>query len=232
MTAGQVPDALALAWDAALARNRETSHAQAIFNVDLLEQLRPRWEASVRPDTSMWTLLFTLPDETGYRFTNRIEVAWQAPDRVSMSLVTDRPRRSLTEPGGRAVVTGDFTRPENALPTVEALLWQLAEPSVDNDDTEPAELPGPWFIIPTERRPAFADELKLEVSEGHPLWQRSAVAVASCGHCDDVVFRLEGHDPGWVRVHLTWSRKPEPPQWPSAHLYTTLGRAVASHDSD
>jgi len=228
---GEIPDVLALAWDAALARSRETSHAQAIFNVELLEQLRPRWESSVRPDTSMWTLLFTVPDETGYRFTNRVEVAWQASDRVSMSLVVDRPQRSLTEPGGRAVVTGDFTRPENALPAVEALLWQLAEPRSVEDDTEPAELPEPWFIIPTERRAGFADELAQETSQGHPLWQESVVAVASCGHCDDVVFRIEGCDTRWARVHLTWSHEPEPPPSLSTGFYSTLGRAILSHDT-
>lgn len=128
-----VPESLAFVWDSLLAWYRDTDNDLARFNVELLEQLRERWGASVRPDRSMWTMLFTVPGETGYQFTNRVEVVWQSPDRVEMKLVSDQRRRSLTEPGGRAVVTGDFTRPENALPAVEALLWQLAEPAPHAD---------------------------------------------------------------------------------------------------
>ena len=98
------------------------------FNVSLLRALQPRWSQVVRPDASMMTVLFTLPDETGYEFTERVQVRYRSADRVEMSLVRDVPRTSLAKPGGRAVVTGDFTRPENALPAVEALLYQLADP--------------------------------------------------------------------------------------------------------
>lgn len=45
-----------------------------------------------------------------------------------MALVRDVPRTSLAKPGGLVVVTGDFTRPENARPAVEALVYQLADP--------------------------------------------------------------------------------------------------------
>lgn len=76
----------------------------------------------------MIAVLFTRPGETGYRFTERVQVDYQAPDRVEMALVRDVPRTSLAKPGGLVVVTGDFTRPENARPAVEALLYQLADP--------------------------------------------------------------------------------------------------------
>lgn len=107
--------------------NLASLHAGA-FNGALLTALAPRWRTAVRPDASMFMLLFTRPDETGYEFTERVEVLWEGEDRVRMALVREVPRRSLEQPGGRVIVAGDFTRPENALPAVEALLHQLASP--------------------------------------------------------------------------------------------------------
>lgn len=116
------------AWQAAHQRYEDLAAPAALFNLSLLTALRGRWGASVRPDTSMFTLLFTRPDETGYSFTERVQVTYQGSERVEMALVRDRSRRSPSQRGGRAVVTGDITRPENALAAVEALLYQLAEP--------------------------------------------------------------------------------------------------------
>jgi hypothetical protein len=45
-----------------------------------------------------------------------------------MVLVRDALRISPAASGGPWTVTGDITRPENALPAVEALLLQLADP--------------------------------------------------------------------------------------------------------
>jgi hypothetical protein len=116
---------LPVAWDAARDRYDSMDNDWARFNVALLTALRVRWESRVRPDTSMFTLLFTRPNETGYRFTERVRVEYE-PDRVAMSLERDLPRQSLSQSGGLVVVAGDFTRPENAIPAVEALLYQLA----------------------------------------------------------------------------------------------------------
>ena len=101
------------------------------FNVNLLRALQHRWSHVVRPDTSMTTVLFTRSGETGYDFTERVRVTYQRSDQVEMALERDLPRTSLAKHGGRVVVTGDFTRPENALPAVEALLYQLADPEPD-----------------------------------------------------------------------------------------------------
>jgi hypothetical protein len=49
-------------------------------------------------------------------------------EQVELSFVRRQARRSLELPGREAVVAGDITRRENALPALEALLWQLAEP--------------------------------------------------------------------------------------------------------
>jgi len=77
----------------------------------------------------MFMLLFTRPGETGYEFNERVEVLWEAEDRIRLALVRDVPRRGLERPGGRVTVAGDFTTPENVLPAVEALLLQLATPA-------------------------------------------------------------------------------------------------------
>lgn len=117
------------AWDAADRRFGSMGFPAATLIRDFLTQLRPRWEARVRPDTSMATLLFTRPGETGHRFSERVEVAVEAEDRARMAFVRDIPRAGLDKVGGRQTVAGDFTRPENMTPAVEALLRQLATPS-------------------------------------------------------------------------------------------------------
>jgi hypothetical protein len=122
------PSTLGEAWDVVQRRYAEIDADVAAFNTALLAALRDRWGQSVRPDTSMFTLLFTRPGETGFRFTERVEVEWQGQNRVRMVLVRDVPRISPAARGGWQTVTGDITRPGNALPAVEALLLQLASP--------------------------------------------------------------------------------------------------------
>lgn len=117
------------AWDAAEAQYQQIPGACARFNVELLRELRRRWSNAIRPDTSMLQLLFTRPDETGYHFTERVEVTMKSDEVIEMALVRDVPRGGLAQAGGVVVVTGDFTAPERALPAVEALLLQLAEPA-------------------------------------------------------------------------------------------------------
>lgn len=130
-------DRLREAWDAALDRYRELDNWAAQFDVTLLEQLRGRWEHTVRPDTSMFRLLFTRPGSTGYHFDECVEVEPEASNRVRMALVRQVPRRGEKTPAGPVTVTADYTRPENALPAVEALLLQLADP----DDASPPVAP-------------------------------------------------------------------------------------------
>ena len=123
---------LAEAWDAAVARyaSMNPCHELSWFNVDLLVALRPRWGTQLRVDTGMFRLLFTRPHEHHYdeSTAESVQVEREDDDRVRMALIRRVPRRALDQPGGSLVVTGDFTRPENALPAVEALLSQIAEP--------------------------------------------------------------------------------------------------------
>ena len=94
--------------------------------MSLLEALRPQWEARVRPDTSMFTLLFTRPGSTGYSYDESVQVLVEAEERVAVTLVRMAPRRGEVRPSGPVVVTGDHARPENAQRVVEAFLMQLA----------------------------------------------------------------------------------------------------------
>lgn len=124
------------AWTRALTRYAELDVGPARFNVTLLEALRDRWASTVRPDTSMFILLFTRPGSTGYKFDERVEVILESEDRVRMALVRNTPRRGEDRPVGPMTVTGDYTHPANALLAVEALLFQLAPPA---DAEHPAE---------------------------------------------------------------------------------------------
>lgn len=114
------------AWDRAVDRYRDMPAEAARFNVALLEALRPRWETRVRPDTSMFDVLFTRPDSTGHSHDERVEVSRESDERVRVALRRMAPRRSETRPAGPIVVTGDYVRPGNAVPVVESLLMQLA----------------------------------------------------------------------------------------------------------
>jgi hypothetical protein len=102
-------------------------NSTARFNVGLLNALRPRWVETVRPDTSMFTLQFTRPDTTGYRADERVDVLFETEGKVSMQLVRQVPRRGESRIAGPVTVTGDYTKPDNAISAVEALLHQLAD---------------------------------------------------------------------------------------------------------
>ncbi len=105
------------------------TNAGAAFSVNLLRQLRGQWESSVRVTTSHWDLIFTRPAEHPYPMASEeVLVRLILDDRVEVSLRRSAPRRGETRPVGPVTVAGDFTRPQNALPAVEALLLQLAEP--------------------------------------------------------------------------------------------------------
>jgi len=112
------------AWGKASRRDRDIDNEAAQLNVTILERLRHQWQDHVRPDTSMFTLQFTRPDETGYEHTERVDVEWEAPGRVRLALVRVVPRRVRASwPSGRH--RGLHQAP-NTLPALDALLVQLA----------------------------------------------------------------------------------------------------------
>jgi hypothetical protein len=123
-----VPENLDVAWAQAMARYAGMDVPAARFNIALLTELQDRWGRVLRPVTSMFDLWFVRPNDT-YPFAELVIVAYEGIERVRMTLRRDLPRRSLERSGGPVTVTGDFARPENALPVVEALLLQLADPT-------------------------------------------------------------------------------------------------------
>jgi len=91
-------------------------------------------------------------------------------------------------------------------------------------------LPSPWVLVNAGERAALESELLAEVSQGHPLSGNRVTAIARCEGCDEVVFSV-GDSAGFVSVHLTWRRAPEPPPWPTTErLGMPLSRGLASHD--
>jgi hypothetical protein len=113
------------AWDKTEAYFADGTLFAAEFNTWLLRELRPRWAEKVRLASSHSRLLFMAPAAQPYKWSEHVYVEYQGPDRVEMALERNVPRQTLSKPGGGGVVTGDFARPENAVPAVEALLFQL-----------------------------------------------------------------------------------------------------------
>ena len=74
-----------------------------------------------------------------------------------------------------------------------------------------------------QRRDLLRRELEQEVSKGHQLWQLNVTAVASCGHCDDVIYRLG--DDRFAIVHLVWQGRQRAP-WPSTDVLGTWAEVV------
>lgn len=101
----------------------DVPHAQ--FNVKLLTELRPAWEAKVQPDTSMFRLLFTPNGTRSYMAPERVVVEYETDQKVQVHLSRMVPRPREADPAGSVVVTADYVRPENAGPVVESFLMQL-----------------------------------------------------------------------------------------------------------
>ncbi|GAA3441328.1 hypothetical protein [Planomonospora venezuelensis] len=53
-------------------------------------------------------------------------------------------------------------------------------------------------------------------SDQHPMVGQKVEAVACCGTCDDVLFKLLDRQ-GWAIVHLTWRRETNP-SWPACDV--------------
>lgn len=106
------------------------------------------------------------------------------------------------------------------------------DPSIDYlFDWEPRPLPEPWVLLPdAQAREILEAQLRLEVSEGHPLFGKPVIALARCNRCDEVVFSVEDDPVRFVQVHLTWRQGPETPPWPATeYLSMPLADNLAEH---
>lgn len=75
----------------------------------------------------------------------------------------------------------------------------------------------PWYDFLPGQGDAFLQELKREVSPGHPLDGLRLVPLGHSGAADDALFEAE--DGRVFEVHLTFSRHIEPPPWPRCRAY-------------
>jgi len=90
---------------------------------------------------------------------------------------------------------------------------------------QPEPLPEGWEVLPNEVRRTFEDELKREVTPGHPLYSQTVVAIARCTGCEDVLFSIEGRYVRWTVVHLTFARGPQDPPLPMSEEFDAFGEA-------
>ena len=89
----------------------------------------------------------------------------------------------------------------------------------ESPDHDLSDLPGEWSEVGVWiDAAALETELARETSDGHPLFNVRAEAVAVRRHLKDVVFWLPD-DGRWAWVHLTWTVEASP-QWPAVELAT------------
>jgi hypothetical protein len=79
----------------------------------------------------------------------------------------------------------------------------------------------PWDAVDTDKSSGLEDELRRELSRGHPLHGRGVRAIARRYDQDDVLFAL-GDGEECAVVHLTWSGHAERAPWPSTRIYPSV----------
>jgi len=69
----------------------------------------------------------------------------------------------------------------------------------------------------------LVNELRRELTPGHPLFGLDAYPIAQRTDADDVLFQFGINQPIFAVVHLTWSGEPEPDNsWPTFESYTSM----------
>ncbi|MGW5366651.1 hypothetical protein [Actinopolymorpha pittospori] len=72
-------------------------------------------------------------------------------------------------------------------------------------------------------------ELLAELAHGHPLHGAPFTIIGRSYVRDDVLLETPH---GWALVHLTWTRNPEPPPYPSTRFFDTAAAVEAAIDLD
>lgn len=88
----------------------------------------------------------------------------------------------------------------------------------------PIEFLKPWCDFRPGQGDAFLQELKREISPGHPLDGLALVPLGHSGAADDAIF--EAQDGRVFQVHLTFSRRAEQPPLPECEVYSNVDKWV------
>lgn len=78
----------------------------------------------------------------------------------------------------------------------------------------------PWCEFVPGEGDFFLQELKCEISPGHPLECLVLTPLGHSGAADDALFRTE--DGRVFQVHLTFSRRAEQPPFPYCEMFSTV----------
>lgn len=86
-------------------------------------------------------------------------------------------------------------------------------------------LPGKWWAVDGDSATSLEQDLRAQVTAGHPLHDVPVMAVAVRRHFKDVVFWVPSTRQ-WALVHLTGRLEPDP-RWPSTALLTDWSDVLA-----
>jgi len=92
------------------------------------------------------------------------------------------------------------------------------------------ELRVPWYSIADEpaQVAAMSQELRRELSVGHPLYGLPVRATGRRQDSDDVLYAIEDGSGRFAVVHLTWWQSlPERPPWPWTVIYDSFDAWLA-----
>ena len=88
----------------------------------------------------------------------------------------------------------------------------------------------PWYSVADDpaQVAGMEQELRRELSAGHPLFGLSVRTLARRQDCDDVLFAVEDGTGRVAVVHLTWTHSlPERPPWPGTAVFPSLAEWAA-----
>jgi hypothetical protein len=82
--------------------------------------------------------------------------------------------------------------------------------------------PERWWAIDAATAAGLEEELRRELSPGHPLFNLPLHAIGQTGSSDDVLFTVIDGSGRVAVAHLTWRQGAEPPPWPSSIIYESF----------
>ena len=89
----------------------------------------------------------------------------------------------------------------------------------------------PWRKLQFEAEiPAMQNQLELEVSKKHMLWNKNAKVIGRRIDTDDVIVKTK--DNLYATVHLDYGTGPGDEEYPSTEVYKTLAEFILQMEED